>query len=46
MKNIIYRKLASKINSAKDTEIVTFVLVVTAIVFYVGWELGRAYARM
>ncbi len=46
MKNVILKKLANKINTAKDTDIVAFALVAAGILFYVGWELGRAAARM
>lgn len=46
MKNIVYRKLESKIRSAKDTDIIISVLILSAIIFYLSWELGRAYARM
>ena len=46
MKNIIMNKLAAKINATKDVDIVLFVLAVAMGLFYIGWELGRAYARM
>ncbi|WP_158447851.1 hypothetical protein [Aquimarina longa] len=44
MKNMLYKKLTNKINTAKDTDIVRFVLIVSAILIAIGWQLGRAAA--
>ncbi|WP_164914094.1 hypothetical protein [Aquimarina sediminis] len=46
MKNIILNKLAAKINKIKDVDIALYVIAIAMGLMYVGWELGRVYARM